>query len=201
MTKLVWKTIAITLASALGALMLAFGALALFSPVTLAKFFDGAGNRGVALFYYEKQYQKTGDINDLGVLVLKIDDENNSRMAEKYLADLVLHKGFDKYCQKQDLSNSAVSSVEYYYGRYVCVLYERDTLDKVLAVCKSAVEKYGYTDYNPYTYSILQLGNAFDLTEIESYIASIESLSSLDAEQENNRIKDLQELNSLKSKL
>ena len=112
MTKLVWKTIAITLASALGALMLAFGSLALFSPITLASFFDNAGNRSVALFYYEKQYQKTGGINDLGVLALKIDDKSNSKMAEKYLADLVSHKDFDKYCKKQDLSGSDVSSVE-----------------------------------------------------------------------------------------
>ncbi len=194
------KTIAITLASILGVCLLAFGSLALFSPVTLAKFFDDAGNRKASVFFYEKQYEKTGDILDLSVLVLKIDDNKDLAHAEKYLGKLTSHLKFSELCQTQDEFGGVLSSSEYYFGRYVCVLVSLGKVDKAITVSKAVVDKYGYTDYNPFTYAIVEKGKTFDLQTIELYSSAIESLN-LNGLEEENKSKDLQELNKLKNNI
>ena len=68
MKKVVLKTIAITLASIVLALGLFFGSFALFSPITLAKFFDGLGVYSLSINFYESNFNKTKKVSDLAII-------------------------------------------------------------------------------------------------------------------------------------
>jgi hypothetical protein len=74
LTKLVWKTVAITLSALLGACLITFGSLALFAPASLGNFFGGLGMYNSSIHFYEVQYGKSQSIEDLAVLVLKLDE-------------------------------------------------------------------------------------------------------------------------------
>jgi len=96
--KLIIKTSLITLAVTLCALMITFGALALFAPKTVAGIFDGVGGYSASVFFYEKQYNKSGEIDDLAVLVDKIDEDKEPLKAEKYIETLISREDFATYC-------------------------------------------------------------------------------------------------------
>ncbi len=198
MTKLVWKTIIITLASILVACFLIFGALALFSPITLAKFFDQTGSKNIALFFYEKQYEKTEDIEDLSLVVLKIDDNDNSLKSEKFLAKLIKHADFNEFCSKQNISSSALSSEEYYYGRYATVLVSNGKVDDALIASGLFVEQYSYTENNPYSVIILRFGKELETEHIQTLKTRLNELlsdSNLSVDERQRINDDLSELN------
>ena len=150
MKKLVIKTTLITLASLIGTLIIAFGAVAIFAPGFTAGIFDGVGNYSATVFFYEKQYAKTGDIDDLAVLVNKIDLDSDSVRAEKYLSQLVEHKDFDNFCE-EPVQNGQISKSEFYCGNYVYVLAVRDKFDQAVIFAENYVSENSYTKNNPYT--------------------------------------------------
>lgn len=157
MKKLVIKTTLITLASLIGAMAITFGAVALFAPGFTAGIFNGVGNYSATVFFYEKQYAKTQSVIDLMVLVDKVDYENDSVRAEKYLELLVNHKDFDKV---SNVGGSTVSGKEFYVSNYALVLAKNDKFADALSVSSEFVKENGYTNYNPYRILI------YDYTEI-----------------------------------
>ena len=157
MKKLVIKTTLITLASLIGAMAITFGAVALFAPGFTAGIFNGVGNYSATVFFYEKQYAKTQSVIDLMVLVDKVDYENDSVRAEKYLELLVNHKDFDKL---SNVEGSTVSEKEFYVSNYALVLAKNDKFADALSVSSEFVKENGYTNYNPYRILI------YDYTEI-----------------------------------
>lgn len=157
MKKLVIKTTLITLASLIGAMAITFGAVALFAPGFTAGIFNGVGNYSATVFFYEKQYAKTQSVIDLMVLVDKVDYENDSVRAEKYLELLVNHKDFDKV---SNVGGSTVSEKEFYVSNYALVLAKNDKFADALSVSSEFVKENGYTNYNPYRILI------YDYTEI-----------------------------------
>ena len=157
MKKLVIKTTLITLASLIGAMAITFGAVALFAPGFTAGIFNGVGNYSATVFFYEKQYAKTQSVIDLMVLVDKVDYENDSVRAEKYLELLVNHKDFDKV---SNVEGSTVSEKEFYVSNYALVLAKNDKFADALSVSSEFVKENGYTNYNPYRILI------YDYTEI-----------------------------------
>ncbi len=116
MGKLVIKTAVITLVSLLVALAITFGAFATFAPRSLAVFFDGVGNYSASVFFYEKQYHKTENFDDLVDLVNEIDDANDKERAEKYLGALIEHDDFENFCADKKIMG--IPLAEYYNGRY-----------------------------------------------------------------------------------
>lgn len=156
MKKLVIKTICITLASLIGAFALAFGAVALFAPKWLGGFFDGVGNYSATVFFYQKQYEKTEDINDLYTLVSKINIDADAEMAENYYFELISHKDFDNLCAKIDLENRAVLAKDYYFGIYCLSLAKNDKLDNALSFAKTYVDENGYTANNPFRILVME---------------------------------------------
>ncbi len=120
MKKLVLKTVLITLASIIGAALITFGAMSIFAPGTVAGFFDDLGNYSASVFFYEKEYIKSGDIDDLVVLIDKAYAENDGARTEEYLSELIGHKDFSDYCATKDAENSGGLSTEDYYNE----LYE-----------------------------------------------------------------------------
>lgn len=196
-TKLVLRTVAITMASVIGACLVVFGALTLFTPVTLARFFDGMGMEKSAVSFYEKQYNKTGDINDLSVLVMKIDGKNDSVRAEEYLAVLVLHDDFESYCDLQDAGQeTSLSAKEYYSGQYAVILCKNAKVSEALDFAKGFVTENGYTDYNPYSVVLTEVGASLGEENLGKIKADISTLE-LSGEQASYRDGDLSVIDGL----
>ena len=196
-TKLVLKTVAITMASVIGACLVVFGALTLFTPATLARFFDGMGMEKSAVSFYEKQYNKTGDVNDLSVLVMKIDGKNDSARAEKYLAVLVLHDDFESYCAFQDSAqNASLSTKEYYSGQYAVILCRNAKVSEALNFAKNFVTENGYTTFNPYSVMLTEVGASLGQDNLGKIRADISALE-LSNEQAADRDGDIAVIDGL----
>lgn len=173
MTKLVIKTIAITLASLIGALAVTFGAMALFAPKALGDLFDGAGNYSATVFFYEKAYEKSGDINDLITLADKIDITNDLENANDCYKELVEHKDFDSYCASK--GENAQREKDYYIGNYALVLAKSNKFGEGLEIALDSA-KTSYGAFNPIRILIYEYLTA-DMTEnISATISAVESI-------------------------
>ena len=173
MTKLVIKTIAITLASLIGALAVTFGAMALFAPKALGDLFDGAGNYSATVFFYEKAYEKSGDINDLINLADKIDITNDLENANDCYKELVKHKDFDSYCASK--GENAQREKDYYIGNYALVLAKLNKFGEGLEIALDSA-KTSYGAFNPIRILIYEYLTA-DMTEnISATISAVESI-------------------------
>ena len=155
--------------------MVAFGAFALLSPKTLGKAFDGVGCYSASVFFYEKDYKKSGDIESLNRLVLKLDENKDSARAEKYYAEIISHKDFESLCQRQN-TNGKLTAKEYYYGNYALTLALNCKFDKALDLGKEFV-KDGYTAYNPIRVLVYEFISAQKTEEIAKTITVLEDLS------------------------
>lgn len=150
MKKLILKTTAITLASVIVALGLFFGSFAIFSPITLAKFFDGVGMYSLSINFYESNFDKSNKLSDLVLLINEIDKEKDSELAEQYLKLLVEYEGFDRFCELEDEYNpSQISARDFYLGEYVYALVKNAKFDLALDIAFGYVAENGYTENNP----------------------------------------------------
>ncbi len=197
MTKLIIKTVSITLASVLGAFLLTFGALALFSPITLAKIFDGTGGYSSSIHFYERNYDKTGDVDDLALLVVKINEDVDLDLAEDYLEQLIVHEEFNSFCEKNE---QPLQTKEFYYGKYAVVLAKNAKLDKAIELGDAFVQENGYTDYNPFSVLLFEYGDFLSAEQLGSIQTKIESYS-LDGVQLEKRAIDLTRIEQLKTQI
>ena len=175
MKKLVLKTVAITLTAVLGACLILFGSLALCAPAEVANFFSDLGIYGPSIHYFEKQYGKSKSLDDLAVLILKIDAEKDSALAEKYLNQMLNSSDFRDFCSVKDAFNGKwdVTTSEYYGGQYSVSLVRNNKFTESLEYCKTFVTKNGYTAYNPFSVTIAELKallTSEQLTAIKSEI-------------------------------
>lgn len=178
MKKLVLKTVAITLATIVGLLVVAFCATCFIAPKFLANVFDGVGNYPASVFFYESNYNKTGEIEDLGLLIDKLDSEKGGEKLKGYLKEMIESAGFDEYCKAQDLKGGGVvSSKEYYTGLYAVILIDNGDVDGAIVVANEFVKENGYTKNNPYRLVIAEFSdNTAVLSEWKNAIA-FETLS------------------------
>jgi hypothetical protein len=159
----VLKTAAITLACVVGLTALMFGIFALFIPKPLAETFDKLGWYSSSMRFYERQYNRSNDVEDLYAICLKVDHETDSVRAEKYLSILVKTDGFRAFCVSKDSKNTAFTTEEYLEAKYVNAVYRNKGIDKALEEAKKCVTYVGtngYTAYNPYY--MLVTDSAFD---------------------------------------
>lgn len=198
MKKLVIKTSLITLACIVGAMLIAFSATALFAPVKMAGFFDGVGNYSASVFFYEKQYKKTSDVSDLELLVSKMDRQD--AYEKGYLKELVEHKDFYTLASEE---GALISTPEHYYGEYSLALLENGKFEDCIAISKSFISKYGYTEYNPLTVVISMVISEMPPnapSQIDALISAVQSVEDGKTGQELTRIQnDLQQLNNAKN--
>ena len=158
MKKLVLKTVLITLAAIIATTCALYGALAFFSPKTLAEFWNNAGNYAVSVKYYEKQYEKSGEISDLAGLCAKLDVKNDSAKAVKYLTLFTGSERFSTFCEQEDKSSGyKMTSYEYYYGIFTVAHYYQNGLSSAITVAKKAVNG-GYTEYNAFYVLLSEVG-------------------------------------------
>lgn len=160
MTKLVLKTVAITLAAILSACLIAFGSLALFAPAKIAGFFDDLGMYKSSIHYYEKQYGKSESIEDLAVLILKIDEERDAEKEEEYLELMLKHPNFLEYCDGESASSidPSLSMSDFYKGKYAVALIRNNKFDKAVNFASECVF-HGYANNNPFSIILLEFGS------------------------------------------
>ncbi|MBQ3492550.1 MAG: hypothetical protein IJA88_00410 [Clostridia bacterium] len=175
MKKLVIKTICITLASLIGAMIIAASATMLFAPAWVGRQFDGAGNYSASVFFYEKQYQKTGNVYDLNTLVLKLDIKNDSVRAEKYYSEILRHKDFSKIVDGWKVSTT-ISANDYYNGNYVLVLAENGKFLNALSYAVNCVGS-EYLKNNPMQVLIYSYLTADMTQEKQAVIEALDNLS------------------------
>lgn len=163
--KLIVKTAIITLACVLGLILLTFGALAIFSPVTLANVFDKTGSYSASVYFYEKNYQNSGDIDDLALLTIKIDQDLDGEKAEEYLAKLVRHEDFIEFCASEQ--GGEVFNKQFYVGNYAVVLVKNSKLIDAIDVAEIFVLENGYTDFNPYSVLLIEEGENLSVEDLD----------------------------------
>ncbi len=178
--------------------MVAFGATWLFAPKILANVFDGVGSYAASVFFYEEQFNKTGDISDLAVLVDKFDIERDTEKAEGLLKKLVTHDNFEEFAASADAGKTPiVSTKEYYVGLYTVILYDNGKLLDSLQCCALFVIDNGYTASNPYRTLISERFNEFSDSDIEKINLMLDGeLPTLSGDEFFRAVSDLDILNS-----
>ena len=150
MKKTILKTVAITVAVLVAVTCLLYVCLMIFSPVTLGKLWDGLGSYDLSVKYYEKQYDKTGDINDLSAFTVKLDEKGDAERTAKYLSVMVDREDFNSFCTKSDdNSGYGFSARDYYYGKYTVATFYFGGLDSALNVAEKCVNE-KYSAHSPF---------------------------------------------------
>ena len=151
-TKLICKTIGITLLVVTLLTVAFLGILSLASPLTMAQACDKIGWYSTSIYFYDRNYAKTGSVSDLDMLISKIDDEGDSVRAEVYLSWMLNHKDYDAFCVTQDGNQIqlVITTDEYYTGKYASVLITNDKFDLAKSISNTFVTENGYTKHNPY---------------------------------------------------
>jgi hypothetical protein len=174
--------VAITLSALLGACLITFGSLALFAPASLGNFFGGLGMYNSSIHFYEVQYGKSQSIEDLAVLVLKLDEKNDSKKVETYLEKMISLDNFEEYCEKLDKKgNSSLSSSKVFQGKYAVSLVRNNKFDKAVDFAHDFAVRHGggtdidgYVKGNPFSAIIAEVGEELtdeQLSKLETAIS------------------------------
>ncbi len=148
MKKLIIKTAIITVCVGLAFIGLLLGALSLFAPKTMVKFFDGIGFDNFAKQCSERAYEKSDDIVDLYDLILRLDVSKESQKTVDYVEEMFANQKFDEFCALMDVDGK-ITTKEYLSVKYVCALVELNESQKALDFSVQFVLDSGYTKYNP----------------------------------------------------
>ena len=150
MKKLVIRTVAITVAAIIVLMAAIYLVFALAFPKTLAGCWKDMGNYSLAAKYYEKQYDKSEDLDDLATLCVYLDAKTDGARAAGYLKLLTENENFNARCEKEDKEGGfKYTAYEYYYGKYAVAEYYANKIDAAITVAKKAVSK-GYTANNAF---------------------------------------------------
>ncbi len=154
MKKLVITTACITLAGIFLILGLTYGAFFLFSPKTLARFYDRLGLYNGSLKLSVRCYEKSKTDEDLLDLCFVIDENRSSDIGKKYILILVENERFNDICNESPAQSQYYSLQEYFSGKLaLCYLYSGDSTGAI-DFSKAYVLKNGYASFNPF-YTLL----------------------------------------------
>lgn len=176
MKKLIIKTAAITLAAIIIMALLIYGALAAFSPKSLAEFYDNAGNAGLAREYYARAYEKSGDINDLYVFCVKADEKGDAAKSAKYLEIMTKKEGFEEFCRGIDAGYTVkITTAEFLRGKCAAANYYAFGVSKAV---ESALSFTGgaYAENNAFTLFISRCVKDFSVEDKAAISAALESV-------------------------
>ena len=206
MQKTIIKTIIITVVAFIGALAIAFGILSLCCPNFIADVADTLGANSICTYYREKQFEKSGEFDDLKKLVISLDADENSRLTSIYSFELIEENRveFNDYCKQDGKKEfgSEKNAKEYFFDKYIISEYNQGRIDNALNLAVKCVmtEGCGYTASNPFRSLIY--GKAEELSEQDIYsIRSklVLSLYSLSNEENVRRQQDITQLDELKA--
>ncbi len=157
MKKLVIKTTFITIISILAVCIIVMSAICAFKPRTIGKMFENLGNYEASQYFYQRQYEKTQEIDDLILLIDNAYEKQDSQKLVVFVRALINSKDFYAYCQSKNskLAPNQMTTEEYYFGVYVELLLSEGKFDKAIKSAKAYVVKddgsleLGYTKFNP----------------------------------------------------
>ncbi len=205
MKKLVLKTVAITMASIIALLLFTCGIFAIFFPSVIAKTADNLGWGNTAVKYYEKQYDKTEDIEDLYTLCFASFNNGDYERAKFYFATLNSSQPqFNVLCEIKDLEReSVIKTKEICIGALIRSFYEVDGY--AVAVTKSCnyVVSNAYTEYSPFLFLLESYGEDLTTSELNLMKDKIRALingqegAGLSSEETAFAQKDITEINRL----
>ena len=158
MKKLVIKTVIITVIAILAVCIAVMSAFWIFKPRVIAKMFDDLGSYKASQYFYEMQYNKTGEISDLLELIDNAYEKQDSMGLRTYLGKLISDNDFNAYCNSQNsgIAPNSIKAEEYYAGWYAEILYETGDINLAIAFAKTYVlnndgsVNMGYTQFNPF---------------------------------------------------
>ena len=179
MKKLVLKTVAITVGAILSLMAAIYFVISLVSPKTLAGFWKDLGSYSVAAKYYERQYNKSGTVDDLSELCVYLDAKRDGVRTAKYLKLFTESDKFSERCAQEDERGGfKYTAYEYYYGKYTVAEFYANKIEGAIVVAKQAVSTgTGYSEHNAFYVLLIDAedlsasdGNAISaaVTEIKS---------------------------------
>ena len=120
MKKLVIKTVFITIVILMSVIIFTMSVACIFRPRVIAKMFDDLGNYQATQYFYQMQYKKTHDINDLIVLIDNAYEKQETKELIGYIEVFIEHKDFKAYCQTKDtaIKPGDMTTEEYYQSWY-----------------------------------------------------------------------------------
>lgn len=172
MGKLIGKTVAITVVAFIGALAITFGALALFYPGTLANFFDALGGYSASVYFKEKEYQGSGEVSDLAVLVIMLDEDKDAGKTAKYCKVLIDENlsEFNRYCSNEGkkVFGSVNATKEFFYDKYAVAEINTGDIKAAISIAANCVKICGYTASNPFRTFIYEKADELNITELDA---------------------------------
>lgn len=200
MKRLVIKTVVITIAAIVVLTTAAYFLTAFISPKTLADGWKSVGNYTFSVKYYEKQYQKTENIEDLANLCIILDVKGDNVRAVKYLKLLTEREDFVKYCENKDAEGGfKMTTYEYYYGRYTVATYWMKGIDSAVDIAKRVFGSNGkYTENNSF-YILLTEVETLSKSEAEKISSEIAAIKVrlTDSTQREYAARDIEYANSI----
>jgi hypothetical protein len=153
-SKVILKTARNTLLGIVVLMIMVIGSLTIFSPVSLAKLTSSLGLDNISIYYYQLNFNKTEDINDLYILLNKaILAENDSIIIDSF--ETLYDEGNDNYYEFIDYVNdfNLTGTTDFGYklylanedarlkGKYISSLMNEDEFTRALNF--SATDFYG----------------------------------------------------------
>ena len=204
-TKLVCKTIGITLLVVILAISAFLGVLSLASPLTMAQAYDKLGWYSASIYFYDRHYAGTGSVDALDELISKLDLDNDSVRAEIYLDKMLNHEDYDTFCAEQDSLQAelVITTDEYYSGKYVLSLVKNGKFDTAKSFCATFVTENGYTENNPFRTLIYNAGEKLNSEQLQllSVDLGIYSATITEPSQLANVVEDALELHKLQQEI
>lgn len=153
MKKVVVKTAFLTFAIVFAAAAIALVILFFGFPQTAADMFEKTGDYKSAARFAVIRYSRTGDVDDLGRVVMDSILADDDPYVEKYGQELIKKDGFSEYCAREDEYYASrgeakyTSSIKQFIcGEVSCSVYRLGDFDKGFQIAKEA---FGKTDEFP----------------------------------------------------
>ena len=179
MFKIIVKTALKVLLALLILAVIAFAAVSLAAPKTMAEFFEKQGNYSFAKGYMSLQYTYSGNVDDLAHFVQDCiqaeDDNSTSKMGEK----LVVHDGFKELCERET-ERLGVDYRHYICGKIACAKYRLGDKDGAIKFAKDKdyiVENGEFSKNNALVQLMVEVTKANDkdgAQQLKSAIGKIE---------------------------
>lgn len=158
MKKLVIKTVFITVMSILIVCLAVISAFCIFKPRVIAQMFDNFGNYNATQYFYQRQYEKTGEIEDLLMLIDNAYEKQDNVALRNCIGQLIADDEFKSYCINKNLAVAPgnIKTEEYYASWYAEVLCITGDFADAVAFSNTYVLKddgsvnMGYTKFNPF---------------------------------------------------
>ncbi len=177
MKKTVLKTVGFTVLGIFIALIVFFSTFFVFFPRILGHASKELGNHGAAVYFYEREYEKQGRLEDLAILVYELDVKKDAEKTVKYTG-LAIEQLGDLFSERQEDFKDSCSAKEYFYTKICLALIEVSNVDAAVVRANEFVNdgECGYTNYNPYRIMISSKGSSLskeDLLKIKAGMVSV----------------------------